>query len=132
MARPNRYAQGPRNTPVSRPATSRHPPTHARGSTQVSQRPDLKRWLLPACALALVLLAFVVVQRATGRSEQGPMTGCVVATDPQGSTKAMVEAYKSWLPDEVASCVTSGQAVVDLVLVTSETRTGTTTPISSD
>lgn len=126
-----RSASGPRASIRQPGAGTRRPggrPTTPRRSSVVLTQ------MIIAGAAALVIVLVIVAFNLIGIGDQpqGPRAGCVVAIDPQGTTAAMADEYRSWLPGEIASCAKADRADVDLVLVTSETRTGTTTPVSAD
>lgn len=88
-------------------------------------------WRAPAAALVAVGLVLVGLQLKDYVWPGQPASACVVAVDPQGSTRAMAATYESWVPDQVRACADKN-SVVSLVLVTSETRTGTTMPAVLD
>jgi hypothetical protein len=115
-------------------------------STSVRRQPPTRHGQRPARAgglnglawLALPLVFVVITagaafwQRQDGADAAAPHAGCVIAVDPQGSTKAMAATYRSWLGPQVQRCAAASRASVDLVLVTSETTTTSTTPVHTD
>ncbi|WP_300578725.1 hypothetical protein [uncultured Nocardioides sp.] len=115
-----------RSTPARRPTAERHGQQARPGG------------LNPLAWLALPLVFVVIAagaafwQHQDAADAEAPHAGCVVAVDPQGSTKAMAATYRSWLGPQVQRCAAASRASVDLVLVTSETTTTSTTPVHTD
>lgn len=130
MATPNRYATRPRSAPaVTRPNSTRHG-TSARRTAPPSPPANRKPWLLAGATLMSLAMGAAAINYVTKPDPDAPQAGCVIAEDTQGTTKDMAATYKSWLADQVKGCAKADRAAVDIVLVTSETRTGTTTPVS--
>ena len=131
MATPNRYATRPRSAPAAtRPVPGRRHGTPARRTAPPSPPANRKPWLLAGAALASLAIGASVINYVTKPDPDAPQAGCVIAEDTQGTTKLMADTYKSWLADQVKGCAKADRAAFDVVLVTSETRTRTTTPVT--
>lgn len=78
-------------------------------------------------AAATALVGYLVVNQPANTSAE-----CVVAVDAQGSTRPMLDTYRSWLPTEIKDCAKADHARIDVVLINGDTSTGRTMPVMLD
>lgn len=116
--------------PAARPLPGRPAPAPEQKATELD--PGTIRAIVASLVALVVVATGFGVHRFLQEPDDAPQAGCAFALDAQGATGLMRDNYEEWLPVQVAGCAKEARGVVDVFLATSETKTNTTSSVTSN